>query len=53
MPKYSVTVKFTQEKQKEISVFARNEGEALTKAEEIVSGWDGVVDTEATDVEEA
>lgn len=53
MPRYVVTVMITNApREKEITVWAATEEEAEDKACDIVSGWDGVDDVEATDVEE-
>ena len=51
MPKFIVTVRYEQEK--ELTVWADDENEAEDKASEIVMGWSGVIDAEATNVEEA
>lgn len=51
MPRFNVTVRYTQTK--EISVYASDEQAAQEKAVEIVNGWNGVLDAEADDVEEA
>lgn len=51
--KYIVTVEITSKREKEITVYARDEAEAEEKAVDIVLGWDGVDDAEAVDVEEA
>lgn len=51
MPRFNVTVRYTQTK--EISVYARDETEAEEKAVDIVLGWNGVLDAEADDVTEA
>lgn len=50
MPRFIVQVKYTM--QRPISVYASDEGEAEEKACDVVLGWNGVVDAEATDVEE-
>lgn len=50
MPRYTVTVRYEQEK--EITVYARDELAAEEKACEIVEGWNGVLNAEATDCEE-
>lgn len=50
MPRYSVTVRYEQEKT--ISVYARDEQAAMAKAEEIVSGWNNVISAEAQDADE-
>ena len=51
--KYIVTVEITSRREKEITVYAKDEGEAEEKACNIVMQWDGVDDAEAIDVEEA
>lgn len=50
MPRYTVTVSFTQSK--DISVYARDEQTAEEKAVEIVEGWNNVTSAEADHVEE-
>lgn len=50
MPKYNVTVSYTMERP--IAVYASDEAEAEEKACDIVAKWNGVVETEATDIEE-
>jgi hypothetical protein len=52
MPKYIVTVEFTQTRTKEINVYAPSEMEAEEKAEGIVLGWDDVIDANAVNTEE-
>lgn len=52
MSKYSVTVTYTKRYEKTLSVFAKDADEAGDKACDIVSGWDGVEDAEASAVEE-
>jgi len=49
VPRYKVTVAFTQQKEKEIAVFAKDAESAMEKAEDIVGNWDGVDECEATD----
>lgn len=51
MPRYTVTVRFEQEK--EITVYARDEQAAEEKACEIVEGWNNVISAEAVDCEDA
>ena len=51
MPRYTVTVRYEMER--EINVYAKDEGEAEDKACEIVMDWNGVITADATDVEEA
>lgn len=51
MPRYTVTVRFEQDK--EITVYARDEQAAEEKACEIVEGWNNVIRAEAVDCEEA
>lgn len=53
MPKYIVEVKFTQERTKEITVYADDEDAAAEKAENIVLGWDDVIDADALNVDDA
>lgn len=50
MQKYSVTVRYEQEK--EITVYARDEQAAEEKAVEIVGGWNNVLSADAESVEE-
>lgn len=50
MPRYSVDVEMTKTVQ--IKVWARDEETACEKAQEIVEGWDGVINAEASDAEE-
>lgn len=50
MPRYIVTVEYTQEK--DITVWAPDEAAAEDKACEIVEGWNGVMSAEAVRVEE-
>ena len=50
MPRYAVTVSYTQ--RREINVWARDETEAEEKACSIVEGWDNVDSADAEDVEE-
>ena len=50
MPRYTVTVRYEQER--EIRVWAEDESEAEEKACEIVENWNGVISAEAHDVEE-
>jgi hypothetical protein len=50
MPKYRVRVRFEQDK--DITVYARDEAAAMEKAEDIVSGWNNVINSEAQDAEE-
>ena len=50
MPKYSVTVRYEQEK--EITVYARDEQAAAEKAVEIVESWNNVLSADAESVEE-
>lgn len=52
MSKFTVTVSYTKRFEKQITVFAPDEDEASDKAENIVSGWEGVEDVEAIDVSE-
>lgn len=53
MPRYIVLVRITNTpRDKEITVYAASEEEAEQKACYIVSGWDGVDDVEALEVEE-
>lgn len=49
MPKFIVTVEW--KKQKEVSVYAKDDDEAEEKALELVSSW-GVDDPDVVDVEE-
>lgn len=49
MPKWNVTVEFTQKKV--ISVFARDEEEANEKAVEIVTKWNNIDAVDAVDCE--
>lgn len=51
MPKFKVTVAFTQSKEKELTIFAKDEDEAMQKAEERVGEWEGVEECEATECE--
>lgn len=51
MPRYTVTVRFEQDK--EITVYARDKQAAEEKACEIVEGWNNVTYAEAVDCEEA
>lgn len=50
MPKYLVTVRYVQERK--VTVHAPNDAVAEDRAEEIVSGWNHVVEAEAVQVEE-
>jgi|GEM_PF-5984438 hypothetical protein len=50
MPRYSVTVRYEQEKI--ITVRAKDDQEAEEKACEIVEGWTDVLSAEAIDCEE-
>lgn len=50
MPRYSVTVRYEQEKK--IGVWARDEDQARERAEEVVMGWNGVISADADDVDE-
>lgn len=50
MAKYSVTVEFTERKTREITIFARDEGEAEERAIERVEQWENVSDPEAVSV---
>jgi len=50
MPRWSVTVRYEQEK--EITVYARDENAAIEKAVEIVESWNGVLSAEADEAEE-
>lgn len=50
MPRYSVTVRYEQER--EITVWARDEDAACEKAVEIVQKWNGVLSADADDAEE-
>lgn len=50
MPKYRVTVSFTQKK--ELTVYASDPETAMEKAEDIILKWDRVTDCEALDAEE-
>lgn len=50
--KYEVTLNVTRVLQKPITVYADDEAEAMEKATDIVLGWDGIVDAEATEAEE-
>lgn len=52
MPRYRVTVQFTQVKEKEINVFGKDEEAAMEKACEIVSGWPDVDDCDAINCDE-
>ena len=51
--KYIVTVGIISRREKEITVYARDESEAEEKACDIVSKWDGVDDVDPIAVEEA
>lgn len=51
--KYVVQVEITSCRTKEITVYAKNEREAMEKAEELVSEWDGVEDAKAIGADEA
>lgn len=51
--KYIVTVEYTTKRQKELTIYARDESEAEEKACDIVSKWDGVDDVDPIAVEEA
>lgn len=51
MPRYTVTVRY--EKNKDITVHARDTQEAEEKAVAIVEAWRGVICADAQDVEEA
>lgn len=48
--RYQVTVECTYSR--ELSVWASDEAEAMAKAEEIVSGWNGVISATAIEAEE-
>lgn len=50
--KYIVTVEYTIKRQKELTIYARNESEAEDKACGIVLGWNDVDDAEVVSVEE-
>ena len=50
MPRYQVTVEFTQ--QKDIGVWAKSAEEAMAKAEEIVGSWANVDSATALECEE-
>lgn len=50
--KYVVTVEYTTKRQKELTIYARDESEAEDKACDIVLGWNDVDDAEAIEVEE-
>lgn len=50
--RYAVLVEITQRRQKELTIYARDESEAEEKAENIVSGWNDVDDVDILDVEE-
>jgi hypothetical protein len=50
--KYIVTVEYTIKRQKELTIYARDESEAEGKACDIVLGWNDVEDAEAVSVEE-
>lgn len=52
MPRYRVQVSFTQTKEKEITVYAKDEDEAAEKACAIVEAWDGVDEADAMSVDE-
>jgi translation elongation factor EF-1beta len=52
MSKFVVTVSYTKRFEKQMTIYARDEDEATDKAENIVSGWEGVEDVETTDVSE-
>lgn len=52
MPKYNVTVSYHYSFEKELEIYARDEGSAEEKAVEIVEGWNNVKDVEVTDIEE-
>lgn len=45
MPRYSVSVRYEQEKR--VRVWAKDEAEAERKAQEMVAGWDGVLSAES------
>lgn len=49
MAKFSVTCHITNVKV--LTIYASDEDEATEKAEELVSGWQNVVEVEVTDVE--
>lgn len=48
--KFRVTVALTYHK--ELTIYARDEAEAMEKAEEIASNWNNVENVEAIDAEE-
>lgn len=48
MPKFNVTVQMTRN----ISVWAEDEQHAEEKAVDVVLGWNGILDANATEVEE-
>ncbi|MCB1341390.1 MAG: hypothetical protein KDK24_10065 [Pseudooceanicola sp.] len=50
MPRYTVRVRYEQDT--DIHVYARDEAEAMEKAEDIVSGWNNVISAESQDAEE-
>ena len=45
MPRYSVSVRYEQEKR--VKVWAKDDAEAERKAQEMVAGWDGVLSAES------
>lgn len=52
MPRFTVEVKFQQERTKEVTVYARDEAEAEEKACDRVMEWNDVIDAEAMNVME-
>ena len=51
MPRYTVTVRYEQDK--DITIYARDKQEAEEKVLDIVECWDNVISAEAQSVEEA
>lgn len=49
MAAFKVEVNITNKK--ELTIYARDEDEAQTKAEELVSGWNNVIEVEVVSVE--
>ena len=51
--KYAVTVEYTVRREKELTIYAKDESEAEDKACDLVSGWgDDIVDVEVTSIDE-
>lgn len=52
MAKFLVTVNIISKREKELTIYAKDDDEACRKAEELVLGWDGVDDCDVLSVEE-